>query len=66
MMLDISETANLVSDAKRELTGLKQKKAVVTRNSNKCQTLLDVRKRKTPLSKTSAEDTITQYNWAQV
>ena len=33
---------------------------------NKCLTLLYACKKETPLSKTSAEDTITQYNRAQV
>ena len=63
---ELSENAKLLSDAKRELAGLKHKKAEVTRNLNKCLTLLDACKNETPLSKTSAEDTITQYNRAQV
>ena len=66
MMSEISETAKLISDAKRELDGLKYKKAAVTGNLNKCQKLLDACKRETPLSKTSAEDTITQYNWTKI
>ena len=45
--------------------GLKYKKAEVTRHINKCLTLLEACKRETPLSKTSADDTITQYNRAQ-
>ena len=66
MMTEISETAKLLSDAKHVLAGLKHKKAEVTRNLNKCQTLLDACKRETPLSKTSAEDTITQYNRTKI
>ena len=66
MMSEISETSKLLSDAKRELDGLKHKKAEVTSHLNKYQTLLDACKRETPLSKTSAEDTITQYNRTQV
>ena len=46
-MSAISETAKLVSDAKHELTGLKQKKAIVTRNLNTCQKLLDACKGET-------------------
>ena len=66
MMTDQSKTAKMLSDAKRELAGLKYKKAEVTRNMNKCLTLLDACKKETPLSKTLAEDTITQYNRTQV
>ena len=66
MMTDQSETAKMLSDAKRELAGLKYKKTEVTRNMNKCLTLLEACKRETPLSKTSADDTITQYNRAQI
>ena len=66
MMSEISETAKLISDAKRELDGLKHKKAEVTRNLNKCRTLLDACKRETHLSKTLAEDTITQYNRTKI
>ena len=64
-MTEQSKMAKMESDAKRELMGLKYKKAEVTRNINNCITLLEVCKRETPLSKTSADDTITQYNRAQ-
>ena len=66
MMTDQSETAKMLSDTKRELAGLKYRKAEVTRNLNKCLTLLDACKKGPPLSKTSTEDTITQYNRTQV
>ena len=69
-MTDQSKIAKIESDAKRELHGLKYKKATVTRNMNLCLTLLEACKgeiRSTvPLSKKSAEDTMTQYNRAQI
>ena len=65
-MTEQSEIAKIESDAKRVLNGLKYKKAEVTRNMNKCLTLLDAGKRETHLSKTLAEDIITQYNWTKV
>ena len=68
-MAEQSKMAKMESDAKRELHGLKYKKATVTRNMNLCLTLLEACKGETqstfPLSKQSAEDTMTQYNWAQ-
>ena len=62
MMAGISKKAKLVADAKRELMGLKTKKAKVTTNLNKCQHLLDLCREENPLTKTSAEATKTQYN----
>jgi len=66
MMSGISEKAKLVSHEKQELNGLKQKQAAVIRNLNKFQLLLDACKVDNPLSKTSAEATITQYNVTQI
>ena len=66
MMAGISEKAKLVADAKRELNGLKTKKAKVTTNLNKCQQLLDLCRVETPLSKTSAEDALTLYSRTKI
>ena len=66
MMSGLSEKAKLAADTKQELMGLKTKKALVTKNLNKCQQLLDACKGEIPLSKTSAEDALTLYNRTKV
>ena len=69
-MTEQSEIAKMESEAKHKLQGLKHKKGAVTRNLNLCLTMLEVCKgeiRSTvPLSKKSTEDTMTQYNRAQI
>ena len=65
-MAGISEKAKLVTDAKRELNGLKTKKAKVTTNLNKCQHLLDLCREEAPLTKTSAEDALYLYSRTKI
>ena len=68
-MTDQSEIDKMKSEANRELNGIKYKKSKVTRNINQCLTLLEVCKGEaqsnSPLSRQSAEDTMTHYNRAQ-
>ena len=69
-MTDQSEIDKMKSEANRELHGIKYKNAKVTRNINLCLTLLEVCKGEvqstSPLSRQSAEDTMTHYNQAQI
>ena len=66
MMAGISEKAKLVAEAKRELNGLKTKKAKDTTNLNKCQQLLDLCRGEAPLMKTSAEDALSLYSRTKI
>ena len=66
MMADAREKAKLVANAKREFNGLKLKKTRVTKNVNKCQTLLDKCRVETPLTLTSAQDALSLYNRTQI
>ena len=68
-MTDQSKIDKMKSEANCELNGIKFKKSKVTRNINQCLTLLEVCKGEvqstSPLSRQSAEDTMTHYNRAQ-